>query len=131
MPTDRSSQCIQEGICFHGIADFLVDSSGGHTSEEQAILLEFLDFSCFLHAMIWEMPRLRIVLEGCFSIARSYHFISKGIKVLFLFGVSFKASFQLVELSLLFSFIHTYILYSSQMGFQNKEIMLYTSKLVN
>ena len=111
-----------------------MDSSGGHTSEEQAILPEFLDFSCFLtviHAMMWEMPRLRIVLEGCFSIARSYHFIPKGVIVLFLFGVSFKASFQLVELSLLFSFIHTYILYSSQMGFQNKEIMLYTSKLVN
>ena len=22
MPTDESSQCIQEGICFHAIADF-------------------------------------------------------------------------------------------------------------
>ena len=90
----------------------LVDSLGGHTSEEQAILLEFLDFSCFLtviHAMMWEMPRRQILLEGSFSIARSYHFISKGIKVLFLFGVSFKASFQLVELSLLFSYIQTYI----------------------
>ena len=89
-----------------------MDSLGGHTSEEQAILLEFLDFSCFLtviHAMMWEMPRRQILLEGSFSIARSYHFISKGIKVLFLFGVSFKASFQLVELSLLFSYIQTYI----------------------
>lgn len=48
MPTDKSSQCVQEQICFHDIADFQVDSLGGHTSEEQAIPLEFL--ATFFHA---------------------------------------------------------------------------------
>ena len=41
-PTEKSLQCIQEQICFHGIADSQVDSLGGHTSEVQAMPLEFL-----------------------------------------------------------------------------------------
>ena len=49
--------------------------------------------------MMWEIPRLRIIFKGSFSVASSYHFVHKGYIVLFVFGVSCEAPFQLVESS--------------------------------